>query len=532
MNKYERKNRRFFIGLVFCAIFAIVFAVIGQFFKGYVLDNALAGNGFSTLNSALFLIGSILLEVFFYYLYDRIRISYSTGCERALREDFFRAVLNRSYIAFKAQNSGDYIAKFTNNLNLISDMRFTTKTVLVMVLSRVVLVSVALFLLDWRIAIVTLLLLTTPLYIPKLVEKRLAKAQTDYTKAVEENLSKFADWLNGFELIKNFSIEKRIFERFCLSNDSVANKQMNRKRLSVIMTLITTLISYLSYFIILAFSAYLVFRGDFSAGGFFVAIGMIDQLSYPLISLSELVRNLLGVKPICKNILEFIGESNPTFCQNYLSLPLRTHLKNEIMIADLSFSHDEKPLLSHFSMRIKAGSRYLIQGASGSGKTTLTNLLLRYYEATDGTISIDGKPISDIDVYALMTVVRQDPVLFNDTLKSNLTMYSNFDDELLISLLKRVKLDKFASKDGLLTIIDEGGKNLSGGERKRVSILRALLRDTDILIFDEPLANLDTATAISIEDELLNIVGRTVIVVSHEFSSEKLHAFDEVITIT
>jgi ABC-type multidrug transport system fused ATPase/permease subunit len=179
---------------------------------------------------------------------------------------------------------------------------------------------------------------------------------------------------------------------------------------------------------------------------------------------------------------------------------------------------------------IEKGKRYLLQGPSGYGKTTLINLLLRYFDPDTGQILIDGDSITNYDdTYGLMTVVRQDNVLFHDTLRNNLTMYKEADDTTLISLLNSLGLSKFANEKGLDTIVTESGTNLSGGEKKRICLGRALLRESEVLILDEPLANLDPISARAIETFLLNLGDRTMIVVSHQFSSDLLNGFDGVI---
>ena len=121
--------------------------------------------------------------------------------------------------------------------------------------------------------------------------------------------------------------------------------------------------------------------------------------------------------------------------------------------------------------------------------------------------------------------------LFCDTLRNNLTMFSEIPDETLIAVLRDLGLSRFADPELLDSVIAENGANLSGGEKKRICLARALLRDTDVLILDEPLANLDDATAGRIEDLLLSIEGKLLLVVSHQFSSEKLWQFDGVLTM-
>ncbi|MBR4659391.1 MAG: ATP-binding cassette domain-containing protein [Clostridia bacterium] len=122
-------------------------------------------------------------------------------------------------------------------------------------------------------------------------------------------------------------------------------------------------------------------------------------------------------------------------------------------------------------------------------------------------------------------------MLFCDTLRNNLTMFGDVPDERLVELLNGLGLSKFANREALDSVIEENGANLSGGEKKRICLARALLRDTDVLILDEPLANLDEATAGKIEDLLLSIKGKLLLVVSHQFTEEKLPMFDGVLNM-
>ena len=310
MKKYQKRNRAAFSGALFCILSSNTFAVVLQFFKGDVLDHAIAGEISTTIKYALLLISCILSEVLFYYLYRLCSAKYVAGCTRLLKQDIFCSILDRSYVDYKKRQQGEYIAKLANEADAVKDRRFRILPNLFDIVSKIVFVSVALFLLDWRLALITILLLTTPLYIPKLIEKRLQKAQADYLKAVEENLSKVNDWLNGFEIIKNFSVENHIRQRFIESNDHMAEKLMKDAALSAVSQLISTLISYLSYFIVLVFAAWLVLTGDFTAGSFFVAIGMIDQLSYPLISLADIIRQLVAIRPTCDSMMQFIMEGH------------------------------------------------------------------------------------------------------------------------------------------------------------------------------------------------------------------------------
>lgn len=526
MKKYQKHNRRYFAGALVSILISTVFAVTLQFFKGYVLDHAVAGDMRETIRSASILICFILAEVLSYYIFQRYSAKYAIGCISELRRDIFDSILNRSYVDYKKHPQGEYITKYMTEAEAIRDRRFRMLPMLWEILFKIILVSAALFRLDWRIAVITIALLTTPLYVPKLIASRFQQAQTEYLRAMEDNLSKVTDWLSGFEIIKNYSIEGKIRTRFNTIHDDAMEKLLRDTRLGAISQLITTLISYLSYFTVLVCASLLVLRGDFSAGDFFVAIGMIDQLSYPLISLAEIARQLIAIMPACAAMEEFL--TVPTAARIAGNV---NRLQSDIQFRDVSFSYDgQRTILDGFNLTLKKEKRYLLKGPSGCGKTTTVNLLLKYFDVTNGHIEIDGVPIEKIgNTYGLITVVRQDATLFHDTLRNNLTMYQEIPEAKLIAALKRVGLERYANTQALDCIITEGGSNFSGGEKKRICLARALLRDTDVLILDEPLANLDSITAARIEDLLLSIQNKTILVVSHQFTEAKLTHFDQVV---
>ena len=529
MKKYQKKNRRHFVGALVSMFTGAVFAVRLQFLKGDVLDYALAGDTGNALRCALMLAGFILCECACYFFDNRFRARFVTGCTGALKHDIFESILGRSYVDYKTHPQGAYIAKYANEADAIQERHFRMLPMFWEILFKILFVSSALFWLDWRVAVVTIALLTTPLYIPKLIEKRLQNAQSGALQAVEENLARVTDWLAGFEIIKNYSVECRIMDRLRTVNDNTVEKQLCNEQLGAVAQLITTLMSYLSYFIVLACAAWLVLRGDFSAGDFFVAIGMIDQLSWPLISLAGIIRQLIAIRPACAAMEEFLGKP-----EKQQTAEESGKLESEIRFRDVSFAYDQqRRILEGFDLTIQKGKRYLLKGPSGCGKTTAINLLLRYYDVTGGSIEIDGIPIEKAgDPYSLMTVVRQDAVLFCDTLRHNLTMYQDIPDARLIGMLKSVGLERFANPRALDSLVEGGGANFSGGERKRICLARALLRDTEVLILDEPLANLDAETAERIEDLLLGIPDKTVLVVSHQFTESKLGGFDQVVNFT
>lgn len=208
MKKYELKNSLYFIGALGSILISTIFAVCLQFFKGNVLDYAVIGDASGTLHSGVLLLLSIFCEIGFYFVYRRFSIRFVVASTRCLKQDILEHIFSLSFVSYKEYSQGEYIAKYTNEADTIKERRFGILPIFVKILFKIIVVSIALFLLDPRLVILTLFLLTTSLYLPKLIEKQLQEAQTQSLPSVEEVLSKVNDWFSGFEIIKNYSVEK------------------------------------------------------------------------------------------------------------------------------------------------------------------------------------------------------------------------------------------------------------------------------------------------------------------------------------
>lgn len=529
MKKYILKNKAFLLLSIGCAIATSCFAVLVQFVKGNLLDIALTKNMNQTIQFVLLLITFIILEILFGYLFDRAKSFFYVRCYTSLRSDYFEHILTIMPMKdMMNKTQGAFVANYTNDLSLIYTSYFQSITLLIELLTKVLIVTIALFYFNAFLAIVTLFLLTTPLYIPKLIEKSLKRVKGEYASAVENHISKISEWLSGLEIIRNYSIEHKISKLYKASNEMTMDALLADEQMLNKATLLTTLISYLSHFIILVISIFFVVKGYFTAGSFLIAFGMIDQLSYPLIALSRVLQNMVSVKDIIQYADDFMKQE-----EELDTLHQSTSFNTALTLQDVTFCYtDNKPIIKAFNYVFEKNKKYLIQGESGSGKTTLINLLLKYYDPSQGSIAIDGISLNRLNsVYGLVTIVRQEPFVFNDTVRNNLSLYSEIDDKDCIRVLKSVNLTSLATAEGLDKLTGENGNNFSGGERKRLCLARVLLRKTDILILDEPLANLDDENVHMIEDLILTINHQTLIVISHQFSEDKINAFDAVLNV-
>ncbi len=217
-----------------------------------------------------------------------------------------------------------------------------------------------------------------------------------------------------------------------------------------------------------------------------------------------------------------------------------SEFEDHIVLKNVEFQYDDevdsKKILTNVNLNIKKNGKYLIVGPSGGGKSTLLKLLRKYFAPTGGNILIDGKPLRDVkkeDYFAMIANVEQQVFIFHDTLRNNITLYKSYSEEEIRAAIEAAGLTTFIQSlpDGLDTMIYDNGRNISGGERSRVVIARAMLTKASILFMDEAFASLDMERAREIEQTILKLKDITVINVSHVVFRDTKKQYDGVFTV-
>lgn len=524
MKNYILKHKKQLIKLILFIILASISAVFIQFFRGYVLDSAInKSRDVIYYGITMFLL--IVLEILFTYLFFTASNKLTSVYIEDLRSDIFKSILSKNYKDFYANDKGNYISKLINEVTLIDEKFFSNLCTFLQVSIKALLVLISIFLLNWKLSIIAMFLMTLPLYIPKLIQNKIKNLNTKYVNSINDLTSLLNDYLSGYEIIHNYSLTQLFIKKFIDKNYNTQYDFYKMRKISSLSRTLSMILSYFSFFIVVIFSTYLVFKGEFTAGEFFAAIGLVDQLSWPIISISINIQNFIAAKPVINSILPYINTVDSNI-KNSNSKKI-----SNIVFSNVCFSYNEKNLIKNFNAEFKENKKYLIRGESGSGKTTLINLLLGFEKLDSGNIFINGDVCETEDILEKISIVRQETFLFNDTIRNNISLYEDIEDENILKILNTVNLTKFSSVEDLDTIIENSGINLSGGEKRRIMLARAIIKKKDVLILDEPLANLDKNNAHLIEDLILKINDVTLIVISHTFSEEKLKEFDEIYSL-
>lgn len=526
--KYKFSLLLSFIMILFASLVDICLAFV---FKA-LLDVAVAKDINQFYKVAIFtiiyiIIGSIikLLSKLSKHLYIKKTMVY-------LKNNIFSTIINKSISEFVSDNSGKYISIITNDLKMIEEDYF--KNIFLLFGSFVSLIGaiISLVILSYKISIILIVTSLLTLIIPKIFQKKLSKYKQIYSKSLEKFTIKIKDIFNGFEVIKTFKIENKIWNEYSKVNNTVENDKFNFNVFSSCINCISEIIGGLMFVSVFISGVYFTIKGEITLGTMIACVQLTNSIVSPVYMCIEYINNIKSMKEISKKILSL--SDNTGDANNYID---KKSFNDCIIIDNVSFNYnEEKPVLKNISLKFEKNKKYAFVGNSGAGKSTILKLLLKQYDNYNGAITIDGMSINQIskdDIFSLLSVVHQNIFLFDDTIKNNITLFNEYDEEKINSAIDLSGLNNLIDKlpKGVDSMVGENGNLISGGEKQRISIARALIRSTPILILDEAMAALDNETASLVEETILNMNNITSIVVTHRLAENILKKYDKIFVL-
>lgn len=444
-----------------------------------------------------------------------------------MKDDMYKHLQSMSLAFFSLAKPGEIITRLTSDINGIQDIFNSTvvnvlNSIFVLITTTVVLITM-----NWKLAIVSILIL--PVFIiptrkvGKVRWKIAAKSQEkieELNQIIQETLS-----ISGAVLSKIFTKEKDEYESFKRINKEVTKLQIKESLAGrwFFMTIgtITSMGPMLIYF----YGGYLFIQDEISIGSIIAFVALLGRLYGPVTQLSNMHIDITRSLALFDRIFEYFDKKVDIIDKpNAIEV---NKIKGSIEFKEVSFSYNNSIMaINGISFDVKPGNIVALVGASGSGKTTVTNLVPRLYEVTNGSITIDGIDIRDITLQSLrgqIGIVMQEPYLFNDTIEENLR-YGKKDasEEEIVNACKAAYIHDFIMTlpEGYKTIVGNRGIKLSGGEKQRISIARVILKNPSIIILDEATSSLDSISETFIQKAMVPLLkGRTSFVIAHRLST-------------
>ncbi|BCU77074.1 ABC transporter ATP-binding protein [Luteolibacter sp. LG18] len=343
------------------------------------------------------------------------------------------------------------------------------------------------------------------------------EASSDLNAILHDNIS-------GIRQIKAYAAETEELGRFNRFSDLLRQATLRMMRWWAIYSPLMSFVRMTGYVLVLAFGGHAVMKGDLTLGdftGFFLSLGLFYE---PIDRLNSLNQMLLSGRSAADRVFEILDAEEEPNAREGKTLPVP--VKGAVAFEQVSFSYQDQPTLHEVSLEALPGQTIALVGATGAGKTTVLSLLARFYEATAGTIRLDGQDIAELSKENLrdhLAYVTQEAFLFNGTVRENLQLSKrDATDAELWTALEAAHADPFVRELPQLldTNVGERGVKLSGGEKQRLSIARALLKNAPILLLDEATASVDSQTERLIQDALDRLMeNRTAFVIAHRLST-------------
>lgn len=515
-------------GIILILILNAIFSLILPLLSKSIMDDGFIGGDQGVL--ILRVMQTLILVILICgidIVKDKIRIGIQNDLKLNLSSNSFQHLsrLNMSY--FDEKND----AEILNNLRMdIENICMVADNSLFFVFAQVFSIiggMVGLFILNAKLAGLVILLIPIKYLIARYFAKKNKKIMQQYIESEEAYSKWFGDVVSGMREIKLFNLYQHKYVELQGYQERIVKSSKKANLLLTYNTTVEKITMQLLMSCIYILGAIQVFNLETSVGTTFAFISYSAYVTSPITAIMNIKQMLAGIFPSVERYVAFINiEEEQVEGEKVPSM-------GDIILTDVSMYYDTNPnkyAIQNLSLTIKAGSKTAVIGTNGSGKSTLINLLLRLYRYNSGNITMNGVEISSLnldDYRSMFSVVSQDVVLFNGTIKDNLCLYKDFSDSAIKFAIQASGLEGFIKEHSLDYVVGERGTALSGGEKQKLSLARAILHDKPILILDEATANTDVYSKKYIHNYLFEATEKTVIIITH--SDEVLQMMDDIV---
>ncbi|MBU1966343.1 MAG: lipid A export permease/ATP-binding protein MsbA [Proteobacteria bacterium] len=441
-----------------------------------------------------------------------------------LRAELYRKIQIQSLAFFTKNPTGILMSRITNDVGYVQGAVSEAVTALLKDSFTLLCLVFVIFYRDWQLAIIAMFVFPLAVYPIAKFGQKMRQVATRTQITVGSLMTLLQETISGTRIVKAFSMEEYENRRFSGENERLFRLNLKSVSITAVSSPFMEFLGGLGIAAIIFYGGYQVIHGQSTPGTFFSFLTALIMLYEPVKRLTNvnntIQQGIAGAQRVFA-IIDLVPEIG-----NRPGAGALPRISREIEIRNVDFRYEEAPVLRNIDLKIRAGEVVAFVGMSGGGKTTLVNLIPRFYDVTEGAITIDGRDIRDVTVESLrgqIAIVTQQTILFNDTVRNNIA-YGDIvkTQEEIAAAAKAANAHDFIVRlpMGYDTVIGEQGTKLSGGERQRISIARAILKDAPILILDEATSSLDSEAEIEVQEALENLMkGRTTLVIAHRLST-------------